>query len=483
MRTKTWVCSGLVVVLTAGVAVLAQGPPQARRQQEASPVTIRGHVVDAETGKPIEYFALQKGRKDAVDPSRIDWQHPRIPVSFRVVNGTSLPDRNPDGEFSEYVRPGEGDRDRWDCFRVLADGYEPELALDGAPKPADAGKTIHVTVRLRRGRTLDGRVVDHAGRPAAGAWLCLIRPGEGSLRVADGVVGEWHDYGLLDPSVTHALTDDQGRFRILGVGDATLVGISAPTLHFWIVPVPPPGEELAIQLPEPATLRIPYAIAGDAPETHVWLSLNRPEDLQRRLSVTRNFRIANGGEAILRDVPAGEYTLWRSKMLPVEGHPCKTSIEYRKLTLGPGETVEVSFVREGKPVSGTVILPPQGAIRMRFVAIRPAGDFEPGWFFKRWLDIVACDAEGRFRIAHVPPGEYVVHAAGYRDRPRYEPFGTFNDGPYVTGSAPVTVPPDGNPPEVRITLEDRRPPATTPPPIGVGRFPTVVGTEVLNPGK
>ncbi len=128
-----------------------------------------------------------------------------------------------------------------------------------------------------------------------------------------------------------------------------------------------------------------------------------------------------------------------------------TSIEHWILTLRSGNTAEVSFVREGKPVSGMVILPQQGEIRTLYVGIEPA----PAFGYGRWLDIVACDEEGRFQTAHIPPGPYVVHAAGYRLQPRYQPFGMISDRIDYTGSAPVTVPPDGRPPEVRIELKGR----------------------------
>jgi hypothetical protein len=481
MRTRMRAFPGLAVVLAVGVSVMAQGAPRADRRaasdsSPASPATpaeapsprsdrraesnfvsIQGRVVDDETGDTIEYFSLQKGLQDGRDPSKIAWQHPRrIPGSGTIVDGRTVLDRNPHGEFSDSVGLGEGEGGRRDRIRILADGYEPEPVLDRLPGPADAGKTVEVTVRLRRGRSLAGRVVDHAGRPAAGAKLFLIRPGGGgSIRVVDDVMGEGSDTGLLDPSVTRAAADEQGRFRITGVGDATLVGVSAPTLHFWTAPVPPPGEELAIRLPEPATLRIPYAIEGDAAEAHIWLHLKQPEDLAQRLWVTRTIKIPNRGEAILRDAAPGEYTLWRRKMLPIGEHPRRTSVELRKFTLESGKAAEVSFVREGRPVSGTVLPTPGGVVLMLYVGIASLEEPDLRSPSRRWLDIVACDEEGRFRTAHVPPGEYVVHAAGYRFGPRHEPFGTFNDRIDFNGSVPVTVPPDGNPPEVRIMLEGR----------------------------
>ena len=440
--------------------VLPEAVPPPRRDRAI--VSIRGRVVDDETGAPIESFSLQKGRVAAGDPSKVSWQYPRqIPNVYTIVDGRAVPDPNPRGEFEEYLDLRGVEEDPWDRIRVLADGFEPEPVTERPFSPADVGKAIEVTVRLRRGRSLVGVVVDHAGRPAAGAGLCLLRPGLGTIRIVDDVIGEGSDTGLLDPSVTRAVADERGRFRITGVGDVRTIGVSAPTLHFWTATIPTPGEELTIRLPEPATLRIPYAIDGDAPEASIWLHLKQPEDLDRTLSVTRNLTVRNGDELVLRDLTPGEYTLWRRKTLPVGEHSQRTSVEHRDITVGAGETAVVDFVREqGSPIAGAVSGPRGGGPRMIFVGIEPAAPPAPAeglWFPRRFLDIVACDAGGRFRTALIPPGDYVAHAAGYRNGPRYEPFGMLNDAPDFIGLVPVTVPPDGNPPEVRIMLDDRRP--------------------------
>jgi len=303
--------------------------------------------------------------------------------------------------------------------------------------------------------------VDHAGQPAAGAKLVLIPPGGKRIRVVDDVVGEGSDKGILDPAVTRVVADEQGRFRITGVGGARALGVSAPTLHYWTVPIPVPGEELTVRLPEPATLRIPYAIDGDAPETAFWLHLKPPEDLAERLGVTRNLVVANRGEAVLRDATPGEYTLWRIKTLTIGEHRWRTPVEHRTFIVESGHTAVVDFVRTGGgPIAGAVSGPEGGGARMIFVGIESVSADAPAGalprFPLRMLDVVACGEGGRFQTARIPPGAYVAHAAGYRTGPRYEPFGTFNDAPDFIGSTSVTVPPDGDPPVVRIVLVGRQ---------------------------
>lgn len=465
MQTSPLAVACPAALLAAGLATMAGASPLPDPQGGADRriVTIRGIVVDDETGSPIASFSIQPGRSDADDPSKVAWGHPRrVPGSGTIVDGRTIPDPNPRGEFSTYVDLDADEANRMDRHRILADGYEPEPVLDRPPGPADAGTTVEVTLRLRRGEAIVGRVVDHAGRPAAGATLCPIRPGWDTLRIVDDVIGEGTDTGLLDPSVTRALADEEGRFRITGVGDATLIAVSAPTLHFWTVPVPPPGEELAIHLPEPASLRIPFSIGGDPGEAHIWMKLAVPEHLERQVSVTRNVEIPNGGQAVRLDLSPGEYTLWRNKMLPVGDHLSETPLEMRKLDARSGEPAVVSFVYRGEtPISGMVSVPLGEAYSLLFVAIEPMPRPEPDparLFFPppRYIDMVPCGEGGRFQTADLPPGDYVVHAAGYRTRPRYDrPFMTINDAPDGIGSARVALPEGGPPPEVRIELEGR----------------------------
>jgi hypothetical protein len=97
---------------------------------------------------------------------------------------------------------------------------------------------------------------------------------------------------------------------------------------------------------------------------------------------------------------------------------------------------------------------------MIFVGIEPVdasvpADRSPG-FPRQLLDIVACGADGRFQTARIPPGEYLAHAVGYRTGPRYGPFVAVIEAFDFMGSIPVTVPPDGSPPAVRIVLAGRQ---------------------------
>ncbi len=445
------------------IACLVLAPETTASWQESPPgqgrVVIRGIVVDDETGEPIESFTLEHGRVKGQDVAGAVWggQSRTVPNSYTIVDGKAIPTRHtPAGEFDESLEiedvPGRGQA--W-C-RILADGYEPQPITEKPPVAADADTKIDVTVRLKRGRPLVGRVVDHEGRPSAGAKLFLIRPTGMNIRIVDDVIGEGSDTGLVDPSVTRAVADEQGRFRITGVGDAKALGISATSVHYATVPIPQ-GDEPTIRLPEPATLRIPYAIEGDEAEADIQLIQVGEKG---RVWVVRKVRVPNGGEVVLRDASPGPSTLWKRKLLVHDDYRQKVGVEHRKLTLAPGEVAVASYVRErGHPIQGKVSELELGEARMMFVAIEPVVPPEgkpPGLGIPLILDIVACDADGRFRTARIPPGEYAVRAVGYRHQPRYGPFSGFMEASDFSGSGTVVVPEDGKPPEVRLKLDARR---------------------------
>jgi hypothetical protein len=428
-------------------------------QFESNRIAIRGRVVDDETGEPIESFTLEWGRVKGQDPAEASWGGSRrsVPGTYTIVDGKAIPTgRNPLGEFADSLAVGVDGTQHRGWLRVVADGYEPRPVTDRPPEPTDGGKAIEVTVRLKRGRPLIGRVLDHTGRPAAGAKLFLIRPSGGTVRVVDDTIGEGSDTGLLDPAVTRTVADEKGRFRITGVGDATAIGVSASTLHLWTVPIPP-GEEPTIRLPEPATIRLPYAIDGDEAEAAFQLLFLYPKHPNSRLWGWRNLRVANGGEIVLRDATPGEAVLFRMKMLTHGDYRGRVSVERRTITVTPGGAVVVDFARErGARIEGEASGPEGEQSRMIFVGIEPVdasvpADGSPG-SPRQLLDIVACGEDGRFRTARIPPGEYVAHAVGYRTQPRYGPFVPGIELFDFSGSARVTVPPDGDPPAVRIVV-------------------------------
>ncbi|WP_435019778.1 carboxypeptidase-like regulatory domain-containing protein [Tundrisphaera sp. TA3] len=436
-----------------------RAPARPRRQPAGSRgVHVQGRVVDDETGRPIEGFGFQKRRPDADDPTRStrDTSIRLVPSSFMVRDWKAVAvDRNPEGKFDLFLQvPADGGR-QVDGLRILADGYEPEIIEGQRFVLEEAGRTMELTVRLKRGRTIVGTVIDHLGRPASGARLYLLRPNTGRMLIRDDIIGEGLAPGLLDPSVTRATADAEGRFRLTGIGDAHTIGVSAPAFRHWFTAVPEPRAEVVLRLPEPATLRIPVKIEGDGGEVSLSLYPRGDRFAGDGLTIWRTFTVGNPGELVLRDIAPGSYQLSREKRVMVGAQGWDVRMESRIIDLESGRDNLADLVRKpGRPLVGKVISPAGDPARMIFVGIEALPLKDPGrlGFTRDLLDVVACDDAGGFRTARVPPGEYQIRAVGYRGGPRYGPFSPIEPIDF-NGSATTSLPAEGDAPAVAVRLE------------------------------
>ncbi|HUT56621.1 MAG TPA: M56 family metallopeptidase, partial [Phycisphaerae bacterium] len=177
-----------------------------------------GRVIDAETGKPVEKFVIQDGwtKQPVANAKDIRW-----------YGTTRRTDGFRNGEFS-ITHSLPDDRQRFVYFRILADGYLPQLVSD---KPlSEPLRYKGVVVRLRRGGWVTGRVLDHAGKPVAGASVFLVSR-QRRLELVDG-----EPEGFTGSS---GKTDKDGRFSVPGAGEITTHAVvSCKTLHAWLAKIP-----------------------------------------------------------------------------------------------------------------------------------------------------------------------------------------------------------------------------------------------------
>ena len=182
----------LVLACLWSTRVQSQPPVGTKNDRPAvlpQSVEVFGKVVDAETGKPVEAFITQAGKFDPKDPKNVTW-------GFSETRNTS-------GGFSATIQWNEG----WTA-RILADGYVPQPVLSEAPP---AGKDrIETVIRLKKGRTVRGRVLDHLGKPVKDASVFAVRAI--GLTLAGGRAVNSFD-GEEDRTVRGAKTDSEGRFR------------------------------------------------------------------------------------------------------------------------------------------------------------------------------------------------------------------------------------------------------------------------------
>jgi len=464
---RTWLGGSVAVLLLVGALVgyvatageLRSRPAQADTRPagaagssgaEKPRYAGEGLVVDDATGKPVEQIAVQEGVPNPGAESGIMWI-----TMIQSEKGV------PGGRFSithNCVKEGKV------RIRIVADGYLPEVAIvdteDGLLKAP-------LVMRLRRGEAIRGRVIDHAGKPVAGAEVFLGGP-DRHAEIVDG-----NAQGVGGKRET---TDKDGRFVIYGAapGEVHQIVLLPPGLHVWTVPVLQLGKELTVKLPEPATLVIRYDIPGDVPEGRFRVELKTWDmpDWNGAVSSVQNPTAKNQGEVVLKNMTPGIYDVIRMKLLRGGDSGTEAFCDRRDVTLEPGKTATLQFVRKKAfAIEGDLVGPEGTGIAEAFIYVRsPKATGDPrsldDWKLPIY-DGVTSAKDGKFKTAPIEPGEYLLVAEWFAPEPRGMGFGMGWPLPAYVGKAKVTVPKDGPPPRVRIEMKPRTagqkaPPATAP---------------------
>jgi hypothetical protein len=464
-------------VVTCLWAALAQcDPPEGSKDDRpaavADSVEVFGKVVDAETGKPVEGFITQAGKFDPKDPKTVTWGYTET--------------RTSSSSFSATIRWNEG----WTA-RILADGYVPQPVLGEAPP---AGKDrIETVIRLKKGRTVRGRVVDHLNKPVKDASVFAIRPI--GMTLAGGKAVNSFD-GEEDKTVRGVKADAEGRFELsvgvaaapsraapkktasdgnvapAPVGTPGLV-VSMPALDAWPAPLPEGDAEAVIRLPSPTRVEIHYDIEGGEDEATVFLqSVMHEDEAWKGFEIIRHIPVPNQGRVELTSLPPGRYQFARSRTLRHgnigQGH----FLDRQFVEVASDKTTAISFARTtGARLKGSVEWDEGTKLTGVIISVRkvaapgdpPSERHFPPLFDARLLRVAANDGSkdkaeivgrrGLFLTERIPPGEYEVHAEGYAPlTPERERLSGII-GPTLTGQATVTIPESGDVPLLKIALK------------------------------
>ncbi len=397
-----------------------------------------GLVIDDATGKPVEQIAVQEGVPNAGAESGIMWI--TALQSARGIRG---------GRFNVthgWVKEGKV------RLRIVADGYLPEVAVLDTKNGLLQAPLV---MRLRRGQEIRGRVLDHAGKPVAGARVFLGGPG----RFAEIVDGKTERFGGKRET-----TDAGGRFVIHGAapGEVHKIVLLAPGLNVWMVPVVELGKELSVKLPEPATLVLRYDIPDDNPTARFRLQLKTWDmpDWKGAVSCVQNPTAKNQGEVVLKNMAPGVYDVIRMKPLRVGDSGTDAFCDRCDVTLEPGKTTTLQFVRKkGSPIEGKVVGLERTGATGAFVFVRSPKVTGDPQAHDEWrlpiYDGVTSAKDGRFKTALIEPGQYKIVAHAYEPEPRGMGISTGWRLPAYVGTAKVTVPEDGPPPRVQIEMKPR----------------------------
>jgi hypothetical protein len=466
--------AALVLACLWSTRVQSQPPVGTKNDRPAAlpqSVEVFGKVVDADTGKPVEAFITQAGKFDPKDPKFVTW-------GFSETRNTS-------GGFSTTIKWNEG----WTA-RILADGYVPQPVLSEAPP---AGKDrIETVIRLKKGRTVRGRVLDSLGKPVKDASVFAVR--SNGMTLAGGRAVNSFD-GEEDRTVRGAKTDSEGRFELpvsvaagqrstagdrpASAGDTPGLAVSSPALDAWPVPLPERDAEAVIRLPSPTRVEIRYDIQGSDEEASVFLqSVMHDVDSWRGFEIVRHVPIRNRGRVELTSLPPGRYQFARSRMIRHGNIGQGQFLDRQFVEVVGDKTTSVSFVRttgtrlagsvewdEGTKLTGVIVSvrkvaspddPPSERLfphlldaRLLRVSSNPGPEEKP--------EIVG--NRGLFLTERIPPGTFEVHAEGFAPLTPDQERRTGLVRATLTAQSTVTVPVSGVVPSLKLELKKPAQPA------------------------
>jgi beta-lactamase regulating signal transducer with metallopeptidase domain len=419
---------GIIAPQTPGKAAQAPASPLNEASKQVSDktkgkvVTIRGKVVDDETGKPVERLIVQAGRFAPADPSKITWGYSENRSSVR------------DGSFNTTINWAEG----WTA-RILADGYVPQPVISSPPP---AGKEeIEVTIRLKRGRTVKGQVLEHTGQPVKGAAVFAIGPT--GLNLAAGKA--WQPWGNED-AARPVLTDEAGRFE-LPAGEAKLLAVSYLGLDAWPAAIPAEGQ-IVVRLPQSARVDVEYNIVGADKEAMVFYQLLThltPEFAG--LQSSRALPIANGGKLSLPALPPGKYQIGRQVTNRLDQVGTGGILDREFFEITAGEIKEIHWVRDkGVQIRGKITWPEGVKLAGTIVSVKSLKSVKDPFQGNEWQTTYAsqtADADGSFLTERILPGRYLLVAEAFTPRKQEVPVGTGFIGPSFQAETTIDVPESG----------------------------------------
>ncbi|MHC4878815.1 MAG: hypothetical protein ACYTGL_20385 [Planctomycetota bacterium] len=395
-------------------------------------VTVFGRVLDADTGEPVKNFIVQGGRFDPDEPGEFSW-------GYSERRGRSE-------RFSATVQWNKG----WTA-RILADGYLPQPVITKPPRGKDR---VEVTIRLKPGRLVTGRVLDHEGKPVPEAAVFAMN------RSMNLVGKKAMRSDREDTSALRVLTDKDGRFEI-PIGEATSLAVSTDNLECWQASLPKPGEEAVIRLPEAGTLALRYSIEGAPDECEIFLQMIPSESEHfGGLHTSQKIKLPNGEGRILRTLPPATYQIGRLRMIHTAARlGFGRLLDMQKIRVESGKEVRLQFIRpKGIPVKGRVELKDDDvSVLKTIVSVYP--EPKPGEKpqpFRSWgvFDAQATDGNGKFLTEPLEPGTYEFVAELYLPLTLAQQVMSGIPRPRYVGTRLVVVPESGDMPEVVIELKD-----------------------------
>jgi hypothetical protein len=351
-------------------------------------------------GSPWPEVVLHLGETFFVEGTVLDDARRPVPGAYvsAILSGTHIwPQRartGPDGRYRlGPVEPG---------LHVFQLSAERHLSVYGLEHALAAGSGP-VDFTLKRAASVEGTVVDTAGRPLAQVELSLLRPGRANPRHGN--------------TAAYALSDEAGRFVL----DATepgsyLLDIQDASVLPEQLQVQAPAEGVRVVLRRGGSVSGTFTDEQGLPLTQGWVEL---WDLGGTGGAVRKGHVDQEGRFLLRGVAPGHYMLEATLLAASVDRSAALPVEVKG-----SEQVEVSpRLVKGRTLSGVVVdgagQPVAGAF------IHPSPSSPPPWRREELKDVVVVKdvpldvrsgPDGRFTLHHLAADAYdlSVKKEGYR---------------------------------------------------------------------
>ncbi|HEY2147042.1 MAG TPA: carboxypeptidase-like regulatory domain-containing protein, partial [Pirellulales bacterium] len=394
----------------------------------------------------MQGFIYEEATFDEQNPPRFHW------------NGEAIaPGSQRDGAFGTVVKNRPG-KPVW--ARIVAPGYVPQPITEKPIELADDTVLDKFEVRMQRGKTLAGRVVDAEGKPVAAAGVYLLR-NQGRRQVVrdPAVTAPNQQFEML--AITHATTDADGRFKMSGWdSESARVAVLSGEMNLWVTSIPDDPSDWSIHLPHPATINC--LVDDDPGERDSLYDLDFMNTGRKGWELLRAYQFnlrSKDGRLIAANHTPGQYELTRRRRVAVGDYEGEFRLADVKLQVDPTATFTIDLRHPvGWPIAGKVVGLKELSLSGAVISVEPPGEVKRG---AMTFDAVTCGEDGRFETGRIPPGKYRVHVDTYLPKKPADPH-VFSGGrdlppsarlPDFTADADVTIAKDEQPARLKLELK------------------------------
>jgi RNA polymerase sigma factor (sigma-70 family) len=341
-------------------------------------VTVKGTVMDADTGKPIPFFRVRHG----------DW-HQSSSADATMPNSQLIGEGH-DGQFEWQIRSQGNFR-----LQVEANGYLAGVSPERSP----GNPVAEFTFKLHLITFLNGRVVTSDGSPIKNAEVTLTGPNMGAMLQSPGK--------LMDPNYppgyasSRTLTDKDGNFRLATKTDARGIAVIHESGTALVTFEAATNAPITLQ-PWGAVEGTLYLNGQPAPNQTLSFGGTEKLEIDPRIMFSFSYGTSTDTRGHFRFDKAlpGKATITRFVGVATTGTAVINPDQTTDVEVKSGQVVTVDLRRDGRPVIGRLVI--QGATEDIDWGMSE-GSLSGG---KKYP--FALSRDGAIRADDVPPGTYTL---------------------------------------------------------------------------